>query len=300
MQSDMQLQRDIEAELESEPSIDAHEIRVSVKNGSTSLTKSTTQFKRGDVLFRQGDASDRVLRVRSGEIEVLREVGAASVLLGRVRDCEWLGEMDVIENRARSATARAAADGEVEVLTARQFVERVSSDPVLARDLILRLSIRLRRVEDKIAGDLMIVAHDRPLDEPVEIASDMVIADDATILLFAQTDALRARIGAAPIHVVKLPFLVGRAAVKGEAEPLRRPDLVIADEEPFRLSRQHFMIARSGDRLLVSDLGTLGTIVNGRAIGHHFMKDAAPLHRGENHVLAGGWDSPFEFIISVR
>jgi hypothetical protein len=53
------------------------------------------------------------------------------------------------------------------------------------------------------------------------------------------------------------------------------PDLTIEDEEPFRLSRDHFMILRSGDRLLVSDLGSaLGTIVNGQAIGHHFMKDA--------------------------
>lgn len=100
----------------------------------------TTQsrFKKGDVLFRQGDASDRVLRVSTGEIEVLREVGAAFILLGLVREGEWLGEMGVIENRSRSATARAAADGAVEVLTAQQFLDRVSSDPALARDLILR------------------------------------------------------------------------------------------------------------------------------------------------------------------
>jgi CRP/FNR family transcriptional regulator, cyclic AMP receptor protein len=241
-----------------------------------------------------------VLRVRSGEIEVLREVGATSVLLGHVRDGEWLGEMGVIEGRSRSATARATADGEVEVLTARQFLERVSSDPALARNLILRLSIRLRRVEDKIAGDVLPFAHDRSPDGTDETVSGTVIADDATISLAAQSDALRARIGVAPIHVAELPFLVGRVPVDGDAQPLRRPDLLIDDEEPFRLSRQHFMIARSGDRLLVSDLGsTLGTMVNGRAIGHHFMKDAEPLHRGENHIVAGGWNSPFEFLVSI-
>ena len=53
-----------------------------------------------------------------------------------VRDGEWLGEMGVIEGRSRNATAPAAADGEVEVLTARQFSERVSSELALARDLI--------------------------------------------------------------------------------------------------------------------------------------------------------------------
>jgi CRP/FNR family cyclic AMP-dependent transcriptional regulator len=178
-------------------------------------------------------------------------------------------------------------------------LERVSSEPVLARDLILRLSVRLRRIEDKIAGDLLPFAHDRSSDGAGETASDTVIADDATIWLAAQSDALRTRIGAAPIHVVKLPFLVGRVPVEGDAQPLR-PDLLIEDEKPFRLSRQHFMIARSGDRLVVSDLGsTLGTMVNGWALGHHFMKDTEPLHRGENHVVAGGKDSPFKFSVFI-
>jgi len=259
-----------------------------------------SQFKKGDLLFRQGDASDHVLRVRSGEIEVLREIGTASVLLGHVRGGEWLGEMGVIEGRSRSATARAAADGEVEVLTARQFLEQVSSDPATARDLILRLSIRLRSVEDIIAGDMLPFAHDRSPEGAGQAAPDAAIAADATISLTAHNDALRARIGATSIHVSKLPFVAGRIPVEGEVKSALRPDLVIKDEEPFRLSRQHFMIARSGDRLVVSDLGSaLGTIVNGQPIGHHFMKDAAPLHRGENLVFAGGWDSPFEFLVSV-
>ena len=37
-------------------------------------------------------------------------------------------------------------------------------------------------------------------------------------------------------------------------------------------------------------------MVNGQAIGHHFMKDTEPLHRGGNYVVAGGWGSPFKFL----
>lgn len=259
------------------------------------------RFKRGDVLFQQGDASDRVLRVTRGEIEILRQVGAASVLLGRVREGEWLGEMGVIENRARSATARAAADGEAEILTAGQFLERVSRDPALARELILRLSVRLRTVEDKIAGDLAGFAQDRGAGAGGDVAAAPAIAADAGISLAADSDFLRARIGKKPILLDTLPFVVGRPTVGDEAEPARRPDLLIADEEPFRLSRQHFTIGRSDGRLVVSDLGsTLGTIVNGQPIGHHFMRDMAPLHPGENRIVAGGWDSPFAFTVSVE
>ena len=212
-------------------------------------------FKKGDVLFRQGDASDRVLHVRLGDIEVLREVGAANLLLGHVRGGEWLGEMGVLESRERSATARAATDGEAEILTPQEFLQRVSSDPALAWDSILRLSVRLRTIEDKIAGDLLPFAHDRSPGAMLGARAGAVIVEDAAISLAAGTDTLRARIGAAPIRVAKLPFLVGRLPVEGEAEPSRHPDLLIADEEPFRLSREHFMIARSDDRPFVSDLG---------------------------------------------
>ncbi|MCI0600603.1 MAG: cyclic nucleotide-binding domain-containing protein [Beijerinckiaceae bacterium] len=259
------------------------------------------QFKKGELLFRQGDPSDGVLRVRSGEIEVLREVGKDTVLLGRAQSGEWLGEMGVIEGRSRSATARASEDGDVEILTAQQFLERVSSDPSLARDLILRLSIRLRRVDDKIAGDLTPVANDRSNEGTVHPALDAVAPGELGISLAAQNAALRKLIGAEAIHVANLPFLVGRVAAEGETKPKRPPDLMIEDKAPFRLSRQHFMLAKIGDRILASDLGsTLGTIVNGQALGHHFTADSAQLRKGVNCIRAGGWDSPFEFLVSVN
>jgi len=256
-----------------------------------------SQFKKGEVLFREGDPSGGVLRVTSGEIEVLREVGEASIVLGNVRQGEWLGEMGVIENRNRSATARAASDGAVEILTAQQFLDRMTNDPWLARELILRLSIRLRKIEDKIAEGL---PPEHALDSIEGTTSEEVIPENVTISLVAQTGALRDWIGAAPIQVVALPYVVGRRPLQGEAEPARHPNLMIEDAVPFRLSRDHFMITGGKNRLLILDLGsTLGTIVNGRAIGHHFMNDAAPLRRGENRIVAGGWGSPFEFVVSV-
>jgi hypothetical protein len=126
------------------------------------------------------------------------------------------------------------------------------------------------------------------------------VVDRTTILLTAKTDALRARLGAPAIPVDKVPFVVGRIHLDGEGASALVPDLLIEDSPPFRLSRQHFMITRSGEQPLVSDLGsTLGTIVNGQAIGHNFMRDTAPLVHGENDDLAGGRGSLFEFVVSV-
>jgi CRP/FNR family transcriptional regulator, cyclic AMP receptor protein len=257
-----------------------------------------TRFKTGDFLFRQGDASDRVLLVKSGKLEVWRNVGTDSVLLGHVGSGEWVGEMGVIEGRNRSASARASEDGEAEVLTAQQFFERVSRDPVLARELILRLSVRLRDIEDKVTGHSFsqngsLGGMSRAAPIP---SSENVIG----ISITAQSAALQGSIGGAPIRVTRLPFVIGRIPAEEETMPSQRPDLSIKDDLPFRLSRQHFMIGRTISGFVVADLGsTLGTIVNGQAIGHHFAKDSAPLHRGDNHIVAGGSDSPFQFLVRI-
>ena len=244
-----------------------------------------SNFKKGDVLFRQGDDSGYVLRVRSGELEVVRQNDGASFTLGHVREGEWVGEMGVIEGRPRSATVLATADGTVETLSAQQFLDRVSHDPVLARELILRLSIRLRKVEDRI-----VASADRESD----------IQSAASITLIARTDTLRSQIGSSPINVSSMPFVVGRVPTDEEGLPPRQPDLLVEDREPFRLSRDHFIIEYRDDQLVVSDVGSkLGTVVNGQPIGWDFMRDLAPLHRGENRIIAGGRGSPFEFVISV-
>jgi hypothetical protein len=222
----------------------------------------------------------------------------ATVLLGHARAGEWLGEMAAIEARNHSATARAVTDGAVEMLTTHQFLDLITRDPQMARGVILRLSSRLRLADDKIASEALASVHDLHSDSGAR--QDTNAVDRITILLAAKTDALRARLGAPAIPIDKLPFVVGRLHLEGEGLSALVPDLLIEDNRPFRLSRQHFMITRSGQQLLISDLGsTLGTIVNGQAIGHHFMRDTAPLIHGENDVLAGGRDSLFEFTVSV-
>ena len=111
-------------------------------------------FNQGDILFRQGDPSDYVLRVDSGSVEILREVSDITIVLGSVFAGQFVGEMGVIEKRPRSATARANTEVEAEQFNVPEFFQRVSADPAMAQELMLRLSVRLREIEDKIADDL--------------------------------------------------------------------------------------------------------------------------------------------------
>jgi CRP/FNR family transcriptional regulator, cyclic AMP receptor protein len=238
--------------------------------------------KRGFEVFGQINTSRNELPAATSGLGTLREIGAATILLDHLQDGEWLGAAEPLE-------------GEQESPTTRQILERVTSNPALARELILRLSATLHDVEHKISEDKLAEAREASSLEAVEFATSQ-----AKLSIAAGSEALLRLMGATPIEDAKLPFLVGRVPDEGEARPPRRPDLLIDDRVPFRLSRQHFMIARHDDRLLVSDLGSaLGTIVNGEAIGHPFLKRSIALRRGENRILAGGRDSPFEFVVSV-
>src|SRR6201989_3019753 len=102
-----------------------------------------TQFAEGQVLFTEGDRADSVFRILSGSVDILRELDGEPILLGRVGAGQFIGEMGVVRNSPRSATALAAGDVEVEILTPAEFLDEMAHSPSAARELIQRLSQRL-------------------------------------------------------------------------------------------------------------------------------------------------------------
>jgi CRP-like cAMP-binding protein len=114
----------------------------------------TKHFFRGDILFREDDPADCVMRVLSGTVEVIREINGSEIVLGRVQTGQHLGEMGVIEGRhRRSSSARAVSEVETEIISAEDFLDEVTRTPSLARELIFRLSQRLHNAENRIVRD---------------------------------------------------------------------------------------------------------------------------------------------------
>ena len=256
-----------------------------------------THFAKGQILFREGDPPDCVFRLLSGAVDILRELDGDPILLGTVGAGQFIGEMGVVENRSRNATARAANEVEVEILTPVEFFDQIAHSPPAARELIRRLSQRLREADDRIVNDEKRRggAHgnwedaDRQLPAPLTYHA----------YLAAKTPWLKRQLHT-PLGLGDQPFVVGRRPIAGEELPPWQPDLLLDDTAPFRLSRNHFVIEERDGGYHVHDLrSTLGTIVNGEPIGDHFRTDDALLRVGENEVIAGGVDSPFVFSVSV-
>src|SRR3984957_760966 len=228
------------------------------------------RFAEGQDLFKEGDSADSVFRLLSGAVDILRDLDGNPILLGRIGAGQFIGEMGVVENRPRNATARAASEVEVEILTPNEFFDQIAGSPRVVRELIQRLSRRLREADDRIVND------ERRSGEPRETRKD---ADSQTALelvknayLSAKNPWLRTQLDEL-VGLGDLPFVVGRGPVAREGLPPLQPTEIIRCD------------LRS----------TLGTIVNGEPIGDHFRGDEAPLRAGENEVIAGGVNSPFVF-----
>ena len=256
-----------------------------------------THFAEGQVLFREGDSPDSVFRLLSGSVDILRELDGDPILLGTVGAGQFIGEMGVVENRPRSATARAASEVEVEILTPTEFFDQITRSPQAARELIQRPSQRLREADDRLVNDERRGGQAHNTHKDADSHTGVVSVNNA--YLSAKSPWLRRQLHTS-LGLGDLPFVVGRGSVAREGLPSLQPDLKLNDTVPFRLSRNHFMIESRDGNYYVRDLrSTLGTIVNGQSIGEHFRGDDAPLRAGENEVIAGGVDSPFVFSVFI-
>ncbi len=252
-------------------------------------------YAEGEKIFEQGDPSEYVYRIVSGEVEVYAQLDGKQIVLGSAGEGELLGEMGIIEGRERSASVRAVGPVEAQQLERWEFFRLISEDTHAAFRLIERLSDRLRDVTSRLV-EATLGADDPEASPPVPAES----GSDARVTLFAAGPTLRGHLPDEGLPLGELPFAVGRAS-QGPAGPGLEVHLELADTKPYRLSRRHFCLSRLEDGYAVVDLGsTLGTEVNGEFLGQAFGRDSALLAEGENTVTAGGAGSSFTFRVVLE
>src|SRR5947207_6467130 len=67
-------------------------------------------YKKGDVIVRQGDLGIAFYAISRGAVEIYRTENGQEHSIGVLRDGEFFGEMALLDNQVRSASARAVED----------------------------------------------------------------------------------------------------------------------------------------------------------------------------------------------
>jgi signal transduction histidine kinase len=104
----------------------------------------------GDTLFSQGDAADKAYVIREGELEVLRSSGGREILLAVRSTGDVIGEMSLLEEAPRMASARARGPVTVITIEHKAFDELMAASATASRALLRTVVERLRGTEARL------------------------------------------------------------------------------------------------------------------------------------------------------
>ena len=109
------------------------------------------RYDRGQIVFTRGDQGDRAFVILGGAIDlVIDSADGRELILSRLGPGEHFGEMALVDDLRRSATARAAMATELVVVLRQTFLQALDEQPEMSRQIIRSLVQRLRRADEKI------------------------------------------------------------------------------------------------------------------------------------------------------
>ncbi|MEQ1856292.1 MAG: GGDEF domain-containing protein [Longimicrobiales bacterium] len=109
-------------------------------------------FAEGELLFEIGEPGRSLYVLTAGTVQVLHPNRAANLQLARVGPGEFIGEMALLDDSPRSATAKALCEVEALVLDKVDFHELVRERPEVGLQLLGVMSRRMRRADEQISG----------------------------------------------------------------------------------------------------------------------------------------------------
>jgi CRP-like cAMP-binding protein len=114
-----------------------HDTDFAVLTGNNVETKF---IKAGGIIFREGDDAHELFVIKSGQVRI--QLGNRTLAEFSANDI--FGEMALIDNEPRSATAIAVTDVELVAVSERQFLFMVGQTPYFALKVMRALAQRLR------------------------------------------------------------------------------------------------------------------------------------------------------------
>jgi CRP/FNR family cyclic AMP-dependent transcriptional regulator len=103
-------------------------------------------YKKYDFIFNEGTYGDSAYMIDFGKVGIISEIkqNDKRKLLATLKKDDIFGEMGLIDNKVRTATAIALEDTQVSVISKKTFDYLLKNDPFALRPLLKVLSHRLR------------------------------------------------------------------------------------------------------------------------------------------------------------
>ncbi|MEN8176725.1 MAG: cyclic nucleotide-binding domain-containing protein [Pseudomonadota bacterium] len=110
-------------------------------------SKKTKAYSRGEVIFEEGDKGDVMYIILDGAVDL--RIGDRQV--ARPEAGESFGEMALIDDSPRSATATASSDCRLAPVDSDRFAEMLRETPFFGKHMVQVLAERIRDMDRQLA-----------------------------------------------------------------------------------------------------------------------------------------------------
>src|SRR5947207_6191304 len=159
-------------------------------------TAQVKAYKAGRNIFQEGDPGDGIYLILEGKVQITCLLGQDQrTVLSRLEAGDFFGEMAVLDNQPRSATATAETDATVYFILRDDLLKVLERSPSLAANLVTEFSQRMRDFNHQYTREVLqaerlalvgrfarSLVHDlkNPLDI-IGMSAEMAAMDDATL-----------------------------------------------------------------------------------------------------------------------
>ncbi len=248
-------------------------------------------FDVGQLIFKEGDASDVAYFLKQGKVEVLKKAAHGDVQLAELPAGSVFGEMGLFEEAPRSASVRVLEPAIVDVIGAQELEQLLQQCPVQVQPIIRTVFDRLRQTSQRLTEK--------------EQAKTIVECDFDEMVVTPFGEALDGAFDSMTVSVAQLPFRVG-GHLNEESDVVRPASnnhlSLPCEGPPLLISKNHLIIEIQDDNIAYAvDRGSRhGTIVDGQAIGKGKISFKAPLEKGAHVIQFGDKHSPYSIQVECR
>jgi CRP-like cAMP-binding protein len=238
------------------------------------FAKFLTHYKKGHVLFHEGDDGDEMFIIQSGRVAIKKKVQDGEAMLATLEKGDFFGEMALLERMPRSASAEMLDDGDLIVISNEIFGDMIKANPEIAVRMLRKYSIRLRETNRQLEH---VLSHSgvapAPAPEQRPPSTGTVQAEALAYFISAQSGNV--------FPVFRNEALIGRYdSVTG-----MRPDVDLTNEDQSRnISRRHArLVIKDAKFFVAEEIGTMnGTFLNGKKLTTGVL---TPIQDGDEFVL---------------
>lgn len=110
-------------------------------------------FPKGEFIFRDGEVGELAFVIKEGAVDIVKEINGKETILGSIGKGAMFGEMALVDNKPRMASARGADDGAVLIVISRDvFKKRLEKSDPFIQSLLHAMAEKVRSLTAKKKG----------------------------------------------------------------------------------------------------------------------------------------------------